>query len=154
MDLKKNFLINKLEERMNSLSSLNSRLEELKKKYSNYEEFYNNKIKFFSQSLNKEILNTHLNLKFKDEKIYELATITNNNVEKTNVLQEQLLQNRNRIINVNANLKEFKSKAERSEFTLGFLLKKELYKKGLLVLIALILFILDFCLLLRKIRLL
>ena len=150
----KNFLINKLQVRSNNLKSLNSRFENLKTKFSEYPEYYKNKKKFFSEKLDKNLLDSHIHLKFKEEKLFELTNLTKKNIDKTNLLHEKLIENRGRIIKINEETKDMDTTANRAGWRIGFLVKKELYKKGLLCVLAVVLGILDFCLLLRKIHLL
>ena len=152
--IQKNFYIKKLEQRSENLQSLNKRYEKLKEKYSQFPEFYKNKKKFFSKNLDKKLLNTHIHLKFKNEKLFELTNLTKNNIQKSNLLKEQLIESRGRIININEGIKDMDTNVNRANFRIGFLMKRELYKKGLLCTLVFVLAILDFCLLLRKIHLL
>lgn len=141
----------KLENRIANLRLINKQIQNLRQEYGEYEDYYRDHRRKYEQNIDDNLVNVNIQLNYKGTKLIELKDISKTNLNKATALQERLLENREKLNDVTENRQEMESGLNRASRDVGFLTRREVMKRYLLVGIILVLGLLDFLILIFKI---
>lgn len=136
--------VDKLENRLTNLRLLNKQIQNLKLEYGEYDDYYRDQRKKYKDDVDENLINVNIQLNYKGNKYIELKEISKNNLNKVNNLNEKLIENRERLINIRHQQKDLESGVNSAAVHVTDVSRKEMLKKYMLVGLILLLGLLDF----------
>ena len=141
-----------MESRVINLRLINRKIQNLRHEYGEYDDYYRDQKKNYTNQVDDNLINVNIQLNYKEKKLIELVDITKDISIKTNALHEKLIDNGQRLQEIHQNKSELNTEVDRAEQDVIFLNRREMMKKYLLVGLIVVLGLLDFIILICKIR--
>lgn len=131
---------------------LNKQFANLKSEYGEYEDYYRDQqLKYTGSGADQDAINVHIQLNYKGDKLVELREITQASKEKVNALHERLLENREKLQEVNEAKNDMDTGIVQADREVTFLTRREAMKRYMLAGLIALLGLLDFIALIYRI---